>query len=465
MAVENFELEPTKKNLLDNLLMDSIDRNESLWHFACICTEQKRKCSIGLDGMWGSGKTFFVKQAKMLIEAFNDLSSSLDADEKNKIKDLFKKYNTNPDRQIVKNPQVCVYYDAWENDNDIDPIISLIYQITLSTANDYPFPEKEDCISIIPRIFDFFTGRNLSTIMDSLSSLNCFSELKNQKKIHENINEYLKALLEEQGDRLIVFIDELDRCKPSYAVQLLERIKHYFGNDYITFVFSINSSELQHTIKRYYGEEFDAYRYLDRFFDYRIPLPEANYEKYYRLIGFKDSGEVFYEISKMVIKQYSFGLREIEKYNRIIKISSEKLLPKISFYSFSSNNGYAFGTVVIVPILLGLMIYDGTLFNDFISGNNPKPLLSLFTKEIAPSYQIFTQLLENNESYGFFNENENEKEIVDFSDKLTQMYNAIFSNNDKQAWEETRIGNCAFSSKTKTQLIMTISMLTSYANY
>ena len=48
-----------------------------------------------------------------------------------------------------------------------------------------------------------------------------------------------------KGNRLIIMVDELDRCKPSYAVKLLERIKHYFTNDRITFVFSVNTYELE----------------------------------------------------------------------------------------------------------------------------------------------------------------------------------------------------------------------------
>ena len=92
-------------------------------------------------------------------------------------------------------------------------------------------------------------------------------------------------LLPERGNRLVVFVDELDRCKPSYAVQLLERIKHYFSNDKVTVVFSINTKELQHSIRKFYGAEFDANKYLDRFFDYRISLPDADMDNYLALLS------------------------------------------------------------------------------------------------------------------------------------------------------------------------------------
>lgn len=85
----------------------------------------------------------------------------------------------------------------------------------------------------------------------------------------------------ERGNRLIVFIDELDRCKPSFAVQLLEQLKRYIFDERITFVFSDNLEQLQYTIKHYYGESVDSCRYLDRFFDLRILLPSANIEEFF----------------------------------------------------------------------------------------------------------------------------------------------------------------------------------------
>ena len=61
---------------------------------------------------------------------------------------------------------------------------------------------------------------------------------------------------------MLFFIDELDRCKPSFAVHLLEQLKHYISDERITFVFSVNLEQLQHTIKHYYGINFDSGRYL-----------------------------------------------------------------------------------------------------------------------------------------------------------------------------------------------------------
>lgn len=114
-------------------------------------------------------------------------------------------------------------------------------------------------------ILDFFTNKCWSDLVESLRGNSPLKEINTSKAAEEQVKEVLDELLNERGYRLVIFVDELDRCKPSYAVKVLERIKHFFTNDRITFVFSINTSELQHTIRKHYGNDFNADRYIDRF--------------------------------------------------------------------------------------------------------------------------------------------------------------------------------------------------------
>jgi hypothetical protein len=79
---------------------------------------------------------------------------------------------------------------------------------------------------------------------------------------------------------ILVFIDELDRCRPTYAIELLEAIKHLFGVDGVYFVVATNLEQLGHSIKSVYGEQFDSERYLKRFFDQEYLLPDPNTGKF-----------------------------------------------------------------------------------------------------------------------------------------------------------------------------------------
>ena len=79
---------------------------------------------------------------------------------------------------------------------------------------------------------------------------------------------------------LVVVIDELDRCRPSYAVELLETAKHLFTVDHVVFVLALNRLELAHSICAVYGSGFDADGYLRRFFDVYFPLPDSKREPF-----------------------------------------------------------------------------------------------------------------------------------------------------------------------------------------
>lgn len=68
----------------------------------------------------------------------------------------------------------------------------------------------------------------------------------------------------------------LDRCRPSYAIEMLERIKHYFDDDRIVFVMSVNKAQLVHTISNCYGDGFDSSDYLNKFFDISLQLPPVD---------------------------------------------------------------------------------------------------------------------------------------------------------------------------------------------
>ena len=295
------ELLPTEENLVKALKDDLLKRNKDLVYFYDLLSAQETSGSIALDGRWGSGKTFFIKQTEMLINAQNKMSN-MDNDKRNSIINAVYKKKRMED--IPEKFDLAIYYDAWENDNDTDPIISLVYEITKQLGITYDFSEKKDMFQLAGSILELFTGRNVEAVIRNLKSDNPFIELEKEKNLEKNIEDFFTEILVERGNRLIIFVDELDRCKPSYAVQLLERVKHYLCDDRILFVFAVNLEELQHTIKHFYGETFDVCRYLDRFFNMRISLPPADKSRFYQSIGL-ESGYVLEDVCKRIIETYN----------------------------------------------------------------------------------------------------------------------------------------------------------------
>ena len=454
--MKKYDLKPSRENLLRTYREDSIGRNADLIHFISILDSIEDGCSIALDGNWGSGKTFFVKQAKMIMDAYNEYIKSCAEDERNIIKSV------QADKSVFDlskiQPRVCVYYDAWENDNDDDPILSLVYTILNSADEDFSVREHS-FLDIAAGLMQMFTGRDWKQMVDDLKGENPLKELKQSKHIETLVAEFLQSLLPEHGNRLVVFIDELDRCKPSYAVRLLERIKHYFSNDQITFVFSVNINELQHTIRKYYGDNFNASRYLDRFFDLRVTLPLPDMERFYQSIDFDDTSYTYDIVCSAVIKEYHFELREVARYLRLAKIAAYEPThsEKHQFYS-SDEHALQFALYYIVPIMLGLKVSDVERYKNFIEGGDYTPLLELAN---ALNISYFYKLLARDETFDQ-SEESNTVTVVKLETKLQDVYEAIFGTTYTRRVYSKTVGKLSFDASTKEKLLRIVGLTSRY---
>ena len=452
--MKTYELTATNDNVIETLQKDPILRNKDIFRFLEIINSIDFGCSIALDGDWGSGKTFFVKQAKAIIEANNPMYTG---DDTQSLKTLWETFAVN--KGVELESSVVIYYDAWINDNDVDPILSIIYEIIKQTGLNYIIKpdvnSKEIIGSIASGIVEHFTGVEIKHYFDACKQEDYLKEIKDDKELYQQIISFFDAVLVERGNRLVLFVDELDRCKPDYAVRLLERVKHYFNNDRATYVFAINSSELQHTIKRYYGEGFDATRYLDRFFDLRISMPKPNLRKYYDLIGFPNTNYVIDNVCENVIEKYEFSLRETERYLRIVKMAVYNAIHngKMQGAGFSEEKGRAFIATYLAPILLGSRVANIDEYNSFISGKDSSLLLKTLKEDVGKAYAKY--MLHDDES---FDENIDNKKCVKLKDKLQEIYDAIFVEKYTSGVYEKYVGDMSFSKESKGKLLDIINL-------
>src|SRR5690606_32737764 len=90
----------------------------------------------------------------------------------------------------------------------------------------------------------------------------------------KELNDIAQSLYGDDSRLPLVFIiDELDRCRPTHAVRLLEIVKHFFSIDRIAFVIALDPEQLGHSVRTLYGQEMDVDGYLKRFFDLELNLP------------------------------------------------------------------------------------------------------------------------------------------------------------------------------------------------
>ena len=101
------------------------------------------------------------------------------------------------------------------------------------------------------------------------------------QKFSEKLAELAETLSKNNaGQPIVIMIDELDRCRPTYAIELLENAKHIFSVANVVFVLATNRRELAQSVKAIYGDGFGADEYLERFFDISFNLPHQDRKEF-----------------------------------------------------------------------------------------------------------------------------------------------------------------------------------------
>lgn len=455
------ELQPTQDTLINSLINDSIGRTKDIVRFSHYINDLDTSFSIAIDSGWGSGKTFFIKQTKLVLDAYNDYGiQTISEEERTNIRNCVSRIKLTGNQSSEFEPQVCVYYDAWANDNDSDPLLSLVYEILKSVHADFSFKEGKNIFEISAAIIEFFTGKSANDLIAAFRSSSPFDGITTQRNLHELINEFLSELLKERGNRLVVFVDELDRCKPDYAVRLLERVKHYFSDDHIVFVFSINCDALQHTIRRYYGDDFDATRYLDRFFDITMELPPYDENLFFNSIGLYDSSYIFDHFRKNIVRRYHLSMREMIRYYKITSIIAHNYTHTFG-RGFAEDNAYTISLLFILPVAVILRMTDRDAYSAFISGKNSNPILEAADLEIGRS--VWGMLLNSDETFDV--KNPKNMKVVSLTDKIEEVYEALFSNPLSSRQREVYIGDTCFNRETRDRFLRTLSAMSDEADY
>ena len=245
----------------DPFRYDLLGRKESVEVLTHLVGDLEGPCVLAVDAAWGNGKTTFLK--------------------------IWAQHLRNQGFPIVK-------FNAWETDFSGDPFVALSKELTTglegytneSLAQEFEDRAQQIFQQTLPTLIQLGTatipvvGTGLGTVLASYAK----DRMSSYQQAKESVPEFRKSLQDmaeavsksKNGRPLLVMIDELDRCRPSYAVELLEVAKHLFAVDHIIFVLAVNRSELAHSIKALYGDGFDAQGYLRRFFDVDFVLPEAD---------------------------------------------------------------------------------------------------------------------------------------------------------------------------------------------
>ncbi len=237
---------------------------------------------LSVEAPWGFGKTTFVRMWQAHLEAQG---------------------------------HVCMSFNAWENDFVEDPLVAFlgemqkavdshINKLTEDTAvkkawgevkrigggvlrKALPYAVQQATLGVLSAeviklvMDDSQTREKLAEAASKLAEERLAkyeAEKEGISGFRKNLGELTKALVTKEGAKapIIFFVDELDRCRPDFAVALLERIKHLFNVNQVVFVLSIDRGQLRESVKALYGSGMDADGYLRRFIDLAFSLPEPD---------------------------------------------------------------------------------------------------------------------------------------------------------------------------------------------
>lgn len=290
---------------------DVLGRKESAEILTQLVSNVSGPFVLAVDAPWGTGKTTFIEMwmAHLKEKGFP-----------------------------------CLDFNAWENDFSDDPLVSLIGEIGASfTPTDSDKAEKselEKTYDLIKQLGGVLAekgmslamkvaitklmGQDVGKLFEDLGAKQIEKYEADKEKITDfkkNLRKFVKELPGGKDKPLIFFIDELDRCRPDFAVELLEKAKHFFDVDGIIFVLSIDKDQMENAVKHLYGSATDSDGYLRRFIDLDYRLPEPDHKAFCDFLCGK------FELEKFFEKRASFSHEfkddrwsNIETFSKLFKI-------------------------------------------------------------------------------------------------------------------------------------------------
>lgn len=252
---------------------DKLSRLQSANQLTQLLSTIRDPFVLAIDSPWGTGKTTFLKMWMA---------------------------------QLKSNGFTCLSFNAWDTDFTGDPLVSFIGEMqsaldaspkdakTSAEGQEY-FSKGKKLLATLAKKSVPLAIKHLSQGLLDLEGLKDtgiaeLAESLAKEKIEEyeadkktiadfkiQLKKFVDQLTKEKGGQgrpLIFIIDELDRCRPPYAVDLLEKIKHLFNVENLIFVLAIDKVQIGHSIRTIYGSKMDVDGYLRRFIDLDFRLPD-----------------------------------------------------------------------------------------------------------------------------------------------------------------------------------------------
>lgn len=417
----NMVLEVNDKNICTTLLEDKVGNKEYLESLIRLIKNINDNEVICIDGEWGVGKTFFIKQFEYLVNNYKKMDKVPNFDDIKE--DLI---------SIIDN-NLIFYYNAWENDDHESPFNSIIYNI----LDEYPKFKDKVIEQVNKEVFVKDILKNLIKIMsnkllnidlnaDIINQIKTFEDLSKEINTKEEKKKLFKELINKilNNKRMILIVDELDRCNPLYATRMLETIKHFYNLENVTVIIVANNNELKSIINKQYGIDFNSYGYLNKFYDYVITIDSARSLDYCKkFLDFSNHTFLPHDVFYAMLNKYRFTLRECNRYRTLYDTAKDYIEAKEIYYMSFNKKEIDIIYSIILPIILAFKIKDYSAYNECL--NKETSSLKVALKDL----KIYLDSTEKGGwLYEFIDYSENIKEMNDeyLFNKIIDVYLKIF---------------------------------------
>ena len=356
---------------------------------------------LAINNKWGTGKTTFIK---MWEQDLKDQGFQ------------------------------TIYFNAWENDFENSPLTALMGELKTLESKE----NKKDFITLLksaskiskhlaPTLVKAVAERyiNIDTLTQAIVDVT-----KGMNEIFENdVKEYAEKkdglkqfksnlatfIANTNSDKSIIFIiDELDRCRPDYAISILEQIKHFFSVPNIVFVLSIDKTQLGNAVCGVYGsDKIDSDEYLKRFIDVEYSIPSPSPELFYKYLYSYFKFDDYFETKRKEQRELQNDKGNFLNLCEILFNSSEITLrqqEKIFAHARLALRGFGEYSYV-VPTLFLFLVYLKVLRTDLFNKIHEKAI------SFENLQKEFFEIVENRIT------NDNEREFIWLEAFLLNSYN------------------------------------------
>lgn len=226
---------------------------------------------ISLEAPYGSGKSAFLSMWK----------NQLDAERK----------------ENGKAP-LSVLLNAWEDDYCNEPLLSIAHSLIrcIEKAENHQTIDKMTSLKRAFRTLAFYSYFSANEVANALTGFNAievgektkqridgglikpkpdfYEAFEQRREAIRSLRDNLSGTFGRESINAIVLVDELDRCRPDYAISFLETIKHIFDVSGIVFVLAIDRDHVENSAKSLFGSELDTSEYLRKFIGRSFEFPQ-----------------------------------------------------------------------------------------------------------------------------------------------------------------------------------------------